>query len=63
MDCDELSLADSSGAELTSLMLELLLPCGWKSLMSVACLVFPFSLLWPTLLTCSGRASVTDIRR
>jgi len=28
-------------------------------LLSVACLVFPFSLLWPTLLTCSGRASVT----
>jgi len=26
---------------------------------SVACLVFPFSLLWPTLLTCSGRTSVT----
>jgi len=26
---------------------------------SVACLVFPFSLLWPILLTCSGRASVT----
>ena len=23
------------------------------------CLVFPFSLLWPTLLTCSGRARVT----
>jgi len=29
------------------------------SLVSVACLVFPFSLLWPTLLTCSGCASVT----
>jgi len=26
---------------------------------SGACLVFPFSLVWPTLLTCSGRASVT----
>jgi len=25
----------------------------------VACLVFPFSFLWPTLLTCSGRASTT----
>ena len=37
----------------------LLLPCAWKSLISVACLVFPFSLLWPSLLTCSGRASVT----
>jgi len=35
-----------------------LLPCAWKSLITVACLVFPF-LLWPTLLTCSGRASVT----
>jgi len=23
------------------------------------CLVFPFSLLWPSLLTCSGRASMT----
>jgi len=30
-----------------------------KSLVSVACLVFPFSLLWPSLLTCSGHASVT----
>jgi len=38
---------------------ELLLPCAWKSLISVACLVFPFSLLWPTLLTCSGCTSVT----
>jgi len=37
---------------------ELSLPYAWKSLLSVACLVFPF-LLWPTLLTCSGRASVT----
>jgi len=37
----------------------LLLPCAWKSLMRVVWLVFPFSLLWPTLLTCSGRASVT----
>ena len=27
----------------------------------VACLVFPLSLLWPTLLTCSSRASVTSI--
>jgi len=26
---------------------------------SVACLVFPFSLLWPTLLTCSSHASMT----
>ena len=36
---------------------ELSLPYAWKSLLSVTCLVFPF-LLWPTLLTCSGRASV-----
>jgi len=28
-------------------------------ILSVACLVFPFSLLRPTLLTCSGRSSVT----
>jgi len=34
------------------------LPCAWKSLISVACLIFPF-LLWPTLLTCGSRASVT----
>jgi len=27
--------------------------------LSVACLVFSFSLLWPTLLACSSRASVT----
>ena len=32
--------------------------CAWKSLISVACSAFPF-LLWPTLLACSGRASVT----
>jgi len=38
---------------------ELLLPCAWKSLISVTCLVFSFSLLWPSLLTCSGRTSVT----
>ena len=38
---------------------ELLLPCAWKSLITVACLVFPFSLLWPSLLICIGRASVT----
>ena len=38
---------------------KLFLPSAWKSLVSVACLVFPCSLLWPTLLTCSGRASVT----
>jgi len=37
---------------------ELLLPCVWKSHISATCLVFPF-LLWPTLLTCSGRTSVT----
>jgi len=36
-----------------------MLPCAWKSLICVACLVFLFSLLWPTLLTCSGCASVT----
>ena len=36
-----------------------LLPCAWKSIITVAYLVFPFSLLWPTLLTCSSRASVT----
>jgi len=41
---------------------EFLLPCAWKSLISVVCLVFPF-LLWPSLLTCSGRASVTATRR
>jgi len=38
---------------------KLLLPYAWKSLICVAFLVFPFSLLWPTLLTCSGHASVT----
>jgi len=31
-------------------------------LISVACLVFPFSLLWPSLLTCSDRAGVTATR-
>jgi len=36
---------------------DLLLPCAWKSQVSLAW-SFPF-LLWPTLLTCSGRASVT----
>jgi len=40
-----------------------ILPCVWKSLISVAYLVFPFSLLWPTSLTCSGRASVTVAAR
>ena len=34
-------------------------PCAKKSLKGVACLVFPFSSHWPTLLTCSGRASMT----
>ena len=38
---------------------ELSLPYAWKSLLSVAGLVIPFSLLWPTLLACSGRASLT----
>jgi len=37
---------------------ELVPPSARKSFISVACLVFPF-LLWPTLLTCSCRASVT----
>ena len=35
------------------------LPYAWKSLICVVCLVFPFSLLWSTLLRRSGRASVT----
>jgi len=38
---------------------ELLLPCARKSLLSVVCLVFPFSLLWLTLVTCGGHASGT----
>ena len=33
--------------------------CAWKSLICVTCLVFPYFLLWLTLLTCSCRASVT----
>jgi len=28
--------------------------CAWKSLKSIACLVFPFSFLWPTLLMLSS---------
>jgi len=54
------------GCSLFSLMVnprlgqrQLLLPYAWKPLTCVACLVFPFSLIWPTLLTCSGRASAT----
>ena len=38
---------------------ELSLPYAWQSVLSVACLVFPFSLLWPTLLTCNGRVTAT----
>jgi len=38
---------------------ELQFPCAWKSVISVTCSVFPFSLLWSTLLTCSGRAIMT----
>ena len=38
---------------------ELFLTCAWKLLISVACLVFPFSLLCPTLLSCRGYASMT----
>jgi len=52
MDCDV------NSAKLIA-QRHLVLPFAWKSLICVACLVFPFSLLWPTLLTCSGRASVT----
>ena len=35
------------------------LPYEWKSLLSVACLVFPFSTLKPILHTYSGHASLT----
>ena len=37
---------------------ELPLSCAWKSFLTVACFVFPF-LLWLTLLTCNGCASMT----
>ena len=52
MDCDVIDVARRISQR------QLLLPCAWKSLITVACLVFSF-LLWPTLFTCSGRASVT----
>jgi len=43
---------------------ELSLPYAWKSfLSSVACLVFPISLLRPTLFACSSRAGVTATKR
>jgi len=38
---------------------DLSLPHAWKSILSVACWVFCFSLLWWTLLLCSGRTIVT----
>jgi len=55
MDCDVIDVTPRQ----TNRPKRALTPCAWKSVISVPCLVFPFSLPWPTLLTCSSRASVT----